>query len=83
MLIKVFNYSEGWYDVEVDSIDDVLEILEDDDTRLPEDDEIDHSHRDHMWTMEELEGKLCGFTIFSLEFKGRTLNRWNNILEDE
>lgn len=66
MTIKVFShYYGGWYQREVNSLDDVLDILEQDEgSRLPEAGEINKRHRDHMYTWRELVERLTGITLF-------------------
>lgn len=66
MTIKLFShYYGGWYEQEVETLDDVIDALDQEDqARLPEKNEIDKKHRDHMYTWDELVERFEGVTVF-------------------
>lgn len=66
MTIKLFShYYGGWYEQEVETLDDVIDALDqEEDVRLPEENEINKRHRDHMYTWCELVERLVGVSIF-------------------
>jgi len=72
MRILVFNHEQGgWYEVEIETMSEVYDILDDPHNRLPEDYEIDKRHRNGMYSMADLDDHFNGVRIFDMQPKRR------------